>query len=316
MALSQNGWIICLEPERKGLLAGTKVHLTQCISCEVKECPVKAQLFSAYFPQWVDLENSPLNGKIMELNRTLAGRKKRVHEFYCPKKKTASISCNARSVFCRYNLICGKFDEAETGTGFIKSIRWRRVMIYVVMYLDGTSDVVNRNDFATVDIDRVERVYPGSYEVKIVSELVPLGEEKEKLAETVESFNQKYKGGVVTANGLVNFDEWFTNGSNGDTAVIPEKVLVPQKTYKVQKIKDTVEISESNGAAKIDKIPGKVEKVEKVEKPVEKAGRAVLKNKAKEAEKQVSIFEAQQQIEAEAKKNKPKQKKEKIVKKK
>ena len=66
-------------------------------------------------------------------------------------------------------------------------------MIYVVMYLDGTSDVVNRNDFATVDIDRVERVYPGSYEVKDRFRACSLRREKEKLAETVESFNQKYK---------------------------------------------------------------------------------------------------------------------------
>ena len=59
----------------------------------------------------------------------------------------------------------------------------------------------------------------------------------------------------MTANGLVEF---CMSGSETARTVTPllflRKVLVPQKTYKVQKIKDTVEISESNGAAKIDKI--------------------------------------------------------------
>ena len=179
-------------------------------------------------------------------------------------------------------------------------------MIYVVMYLDGTSEVVNRNDFPNVDINRVDRVYPGSYEVKVVSELVPLGEEKEKLSETIEAFNKKYTGGVVTSDGLVSFEEWFLKASSGDSAVIPEKVLVPQKTYRIMKIKGETEISEGKGAEKIDektlikKQPVKTartepEKVEVKEvKEVKKAGAAKVvkekKNQKFEA-KQSSIFD-------------------------
>lgn len=114
-------------------------------------------------------------------------------------------------------------------------------MVYFVMYLDGTTELVGKNDLGTVDIDKVERVYPGNYEVRIVSELVPLGEEKEKLEETIAAFKEKYTGSVVSGDGLVDFESWFENASNGDSAIIPEKVLVPQKTYKVVKIKDVVE---------------------------------------------------------------------------
>ena len=117
-------------------------------------------------------------------------------------------------------------------------------MVYFVMYLDGTTEVVGKNDLGEVDIDKVDRVYPGNYEVRIVSELVPLGEEKEKLEETVAAFKEKYSGSVVSGEGLVDFESWFENASNGDSAIIPEKVLVPQKTYKVVKIKDVVEPAE------------------------------------------------------------------------
>ena len=117
-------------------------------------------------------------------------------------------------------------------------------MVYFVMYLDGTTEVVGKNDLGTVDIDKVDRVYPGNYEVKIVSELVPLGEEKEKLEETIAAFKERYSGSVVSGEGLVDFESWFENASNGDSAIIPEKVLVPQKTYKVVKIKDVVEPAE------------------------------------------------------------------------
>lgn len=125
-------------------------------------------------------------------------------------------------------------------------------MVYFVMYLDGTTEVVGKNDLGEVDIDRVDRVYPGNYEVRIVSELVPLGEEKEKLEETVAAFKEKYSGSVVSGDGLVDFESWFENASNGDSAIIPEKVLVPQKTYKVVKIKDVVE----PGEARIEKAAG------------------------------------------------------------
>ena len=143
-------------------------------------------------------------------------------------------------------------------------------MIYVVMYLDGTSEVVDRSRFTDVDIDKVERVYPGNYEVTVVSELVPLGEEQEKLTETVATFKNKYNGAVVTTDGMVEFEEWFKNSATGDSAVIPEKVLVPQKTYKIRKIKGTAVVSDGKGASKVD-IPEEVKKPEKkVEKKAEK----------------------------------------------
>ncbi len=281
----ENGWIICFEPEEKGLLQGTKVHSTECISCPVHDCTAKGLLFQQWFPAWADLDQSPLNGKIMELNKALMGRRKSSEsQLYCPKKKQATTACTARSVFCRYNLICGRH-ENRTGTNFIRSIRWRKVMIYVVMYLDGTSEVVSRNDLPKIDINRVQRVYPGSYEVRVVSELVPLGEEKEKLSETVAAFKQKYKGGVVTSDGLVNFEEWFMKASSGDSAVIPEKVLVPQKTYKIMKIKDDGQISEGKGAARVDEdVPAPVKKPSAVPQ--------AKKKNQKIEDKQPSIFDA------------------------
>jgi len=249
MANFLNGsWTVCEEPEFFGLMPGTKVHLSQCIACSREFCPVKPQLFTAFFPEWIELRESPLNIKIIELNKSLAKRRK-LAQLYCPKKKQASQECSAHSYFCKYNLICGAFNE-RTGKNFIKSLRWRKEMVYFVMYLDGTTELVGKNDLGTVDIDKVDRVYPGNYEVRIVSELVPLGEEKEKLEETIAAFKEKYSGNVVSGEGLVDFESWFENASNGDSAIIPEKVLVPQKTYKVIKIKDVVEPAEmKNGKA-------------------------------------------------------------------
>lgn len=238
-----NSWTVCEDPEFFGLMPGTKVHLSQCISCRREFCSVKPLLFSAFFPEWVELSDSPLNPKIIELNKSLA-KKRKLAQLYCPKKKQASQDCGAYSNFCRYNLICGAFSERK-GKNFIKSLRWRKEMVYFVMYLDGTTELVGKNDLGNVDIDKVERVYPGNYEVRIVSELVPLGEEKEKLEETVSAFKEKYSGSVVSGEGLVDFESWFENASNGDSAIIPEKVLVPQKTYKVMKIKDVVEPAET-----------------------------------------------------------------------
>jgi len=269
MVISQNSWITCLEPELRDLFPGTKVHFTECIQCEIKGCPIKGDLFSRYFPRWVSLEESSLNGKIIELNKTLTKRKKGVSQLYCPKRKKATTSCSARQTFCRYNIICGRYTKRHS-EDFIKSIRWRKVMIYVVMYLDGTSEVVDRSRFSDVDIDKVERVYPGNYEVTVVSELVPLGEEQEKLTETVTTFRDKYNGAVVTTDGMVEFEEWFKNSATGDSAVIPEKVLVPQKTYRVKKIKGTAEISSGKGAKKVN-VPVDVKKpVEKAQAPAEK----------------------------------------------
>ena len=288
MAVSQNSWITCLEPELRGLFPGTKVHFTECIQCEIKGCPIKGYLFSHYFPKWVSLEESNLNKKIIELNKTLARRKKGTSQLYCPKKKNASTSCTAGTKFCRYNIICGRYTKRNTKE-FIKSIRWRKVMIYVVMYLDGTSEVVDRSRFSDVDIDKVERVYPGNYEVTVVSELVPLGEEKEKLTETVATFKDKYNGAVVTTDGMVEFEEWFKNSSTGDSAVIPEKVLVPQKTYKVRKIKGMSAVSGGKGAKKVD-VPEEV-------KPAQKPSK-----KKVEDDRQASLFNEPEKKDAPAKK--------------
>ena len=166
-------------------------------------------------------------------------------------------------------------------------------MVYFVMYLDGTTEVVGKNDLGEVDIDKVDRVYPGNYEVRIVSELVPLGEEKEKLEETVAAFKEKYSGSVVSGEGLVDFESWFENASNGDSAIIPEKVLVPQKTYKVVKIKDVVE-------------PAEV-KIEKAAEPeiVPEAKPEPKKENAKPApaqDVQESIFDSAEQPAEESKK--------------
>lgn len=159
-------------------------------------------------------------------------------------------------------------------------------MIYVVMYLDGTSEVVDRSRFSDVDIDKVEKVYPGNYEVTVVSELVPLGEEKEKLTETVETFKDKYNGAVVTTDGMVEFEEWFKNSATGDSAVIPEKVLVPQKTYKVRKIKTgETTISGGKGATKVDV-------------SAERKNSVPVKKKA-EDDRQASLFNEPEKKEAE-----------------
>ena len=234
---SRNGWITCLDSEFCDLLPGTKVRLTQCLACKNRFCPVKSEVFAVCFPEWIPLSEARLNAKIIELNKKLQRRKMSLSQLCCPKKKQVS-SCSARSVFCKYNQICGVNQKRE-GAEFIRSIRWRREMIYYVMYLDGTSEIVNRNDFVNVDIEKVERVYPGNYEVRVVSELVPLGEEQAKMNETIASFKEKYTGEVVTNEGLVEFQEWFEKASVGESAVIPEKILVPQKTYRVVKIKDS-----------------------------------------------------------------------------
>lgn len=157
-------------------------------------------------------------------------------------------------------------------------------MIYVVMYLDGTSEVVDRSSFSGVDIDKVERVYPGNYEVTVVSELVPLGEEQQKLTETVATFVNKYNGAVVTTEGMVEFEEWFKNSATGDSAVIPEKVLVPQKTYKVSRIRGKASISGAKGAKKVD-IPIEVKKPEKKAEKLEKKAEKPEKKAEKPAEK-------------------------------
>ncbi|MBP5202996.1 hypothetical protein J6253_09695, partial [bacterium] len=122
-----NSWTVCEEPEFFGLMQGTKVHLSQCIACPRGFCPVKPQLFTAFFPEWIELRESPLNMKIIELNKGLAKRRK-LAQLYCPKRKQASSECGAFSNFCKYNVICGVYSERK-GKNFIKSLRWRKEMV-------------------------------------------------------------------------------------------------------------------------------------------------------------------------------------------
>ncbi len=299
-----NSWIVCEDPGFSGLMPGTKVHLSQCVSCRREFCPVKPQLFSAFFPEWIELRESPLNQKIIELNKSLA-KKRKLTQLYCPKKKQASQDCGAYTNFCRYNLICGAFTERK-GKNFIKSLRWRKEMVYFVMYLDGTTELVGKNDLGEVDIDRVERVYPGNYEVRIVSELVPLGEEKEKLEETISAFKEKYSGNVVSGSGLIDFESWFENASNGDSAIIPEKVLVPQKTYKVVKIKDVVEPAEVK--AEKNSVPEIVPEVKPEVRPELKSGpkKEAAKSAGAEEEAQGSLFDDGKNPPAETAEEEPK----------
>jgi hypothetical protein len=293
----ENSWIKCFEPEEKGLFPGTKVHYSECISCPIKECAAKGLLFSHCFPANIDAEKAPLNKKVMELNNALKRRKKGVSQLYCPKKKNATTNCTARTTFCKYNVICGRNTGAKKDS-FIRSIRWRKVMIYVVKYLDGTSGVVNRGEFNAVDINKVEKVYTANYEVQIVSELVPIGEESSKLDETVSAFREKYNGNVVTHDGMVDFADWFDSAANGDSAVIPEKILVPQKTYKVVKVKSVPKLSGKKGLPEKEFSPSnKEEKVsdEKKDQPVQSksAHEKPAKTKKVEIEKndQPSLFE-------------------------
>ena len=301
-----NSWTVCEEPGFFGLMQGTKIHLSQCISCPREFCPVKPQLFTAFFPEWIELRESPLNMKIIELNKGLAKRRK-LTQLYCPKKKQASSECGAFLNFCRYNVICGVYSERK-GKNFIKSLRWRKEMVYFVMYLDGTTEVVGKNDLGDVDIDRVDRVYPGNYEVKIVSELVPLGEEKEKLEETIAAFKEKYSGNVVSGEGLVDFESWFENASNGESAIIPEKVLVPQKTYKVVKIKDVVEPAEVKSGKPV--VPETVPEARPEVKPEPKQE----KTKTAQAENtQESLFDDAKQSETPAEESKKRGRKKKTA---
>jgi len=301
----ENSWITCLEPEKKGLFPGTKVHFTQCIACDVPDCAAKGMLFAYFFPADVNAADAPLNKKVMELNDALKRRKKGVSQLYCPKKKNATTNCTAKISFCRYNTICGRNTGAKKEE-FIRSIRWRKAMIYVVKYLDGTTAVVDRNDFSSVDIDKVEKVYSASYEVKIVSELVPLGEESSKLNETVSVFNEKYNGNVVTHDGMVTFEEWFKNSSNGDSAVIPEKILVPQKTYKVIKVKSIPEISARKGIKEIETPvePASDSKEEKKHTPekMEKPKTSVKKAAPAKNNDQPSLFDTEVKTEEEQEK--------------
>ena len=228
-------WVTCLFPEQLGLLAGAKVHLPQCLSCTVAGCPRKADAFRAFFTEQMSLSASSLNRKIMDLNEKLDTAKKR-GDLYCPRKGTLTTKCVGLSSFCRYNLICGRFKE-RTGRLFIRSLRWRRTMVYVVKFRNGEVRQIEKADLATLNIDLVEVVYPGTTQVEVVTELVPQGEEQERLSDTVASFREKYNGKVVCDRGMIDFGEWFASAATGDRALIPERALVPLKTYRIVKVK-------------------------------------------------------------------------------
>ncbi|HNT28287.1 MAG TPA: hypothetical protein PKH10_08940 [bacterium] len=228
-------WVTCLFPEQLGLLAGAKVHLPQCLSCPVTGCPRKADAFRSFFTEQVALSSSSLNRKIMDLNEKLDSAKKR-GDLYCPRKGSLTTKCSGLSSFCRYNLICGRFKE-RTGRLFIRSLRWRRTMVYVVKFRNGEVRQIEKGDLATLNIDLVEVVYPGTTRVEVVTELVPQGEEQERLSDTIASFREKYNGKVVCDRGMVDFGEWFASAATGDHALIPERALVPLKTYRIVKIK-------------------------------------------------------------------------------
>ncbi len=234
MAISQ--WISCFFPEKRGLFTGAKIHLSDCLSCPISICPAKGILFEAFFPKDITPDESPLNRKLIDLNKKLQKKKVPVSRRYCPLKTTPDERCRGRISFCRYNLICEKFDKRDT-KGFIRALRWRKTMIYLVQMKDGTSTVVDKKEFDSVDIDYVEKVYTAQYEVRVVTELVPEGEETERFTEVITAFEDKYRGDVVVSGGLLPFQQWFSDASTGESAYIPDKVLVPVKTYKVVKIK-------------------------------------------------------------------------------
>ena len=110
-------------------------------------------------------------------------------------------------------------------------------MVYVVKFRNGEVRQIEKGDLATLNIDLVEVVYPGTTRVEVVTELVPQGEEQERLSDTIASFREKYNGKVVCDRGMVDFGEWFASAATGDHALIPERALVPLKTYRIVKIK-------------------------------------------------------------------------------
>jgi len=229
-------WVVCLYPEAKGFYSGAKVHLTQCMDCEMFSCKMKILPFQIYFQQSVSLTKSPINKRLLELNSKLTKRKYGSSRLYCPKKENLSLKCGGLTKFCKYNVLCNKFIKKE-GKNFIKSIRWRRQMIYIVKFYDGTMAQVDKRELGEINIDNVEIVYPGNLSVEIVTELVPQGTEMDRLEETVAAFKDKYRGDVVTTEGVFDFGEWFEDSKTGDSAIVPEKALVPVKSYKVVKIK-------------------------------------------------------------------------------
>ena len=143
-------------------------------------------------------------------------------------------------------------------------------MIYLVQMKDGSSSVVEKKDFGTINIDGVEKVYTANYEVRVVTELVPVGEEAQQFSEVIASFEEKYHGDVVLSDGMHPFTEWFSSAATGEIAYIPEKVLVPVKTYKVMRIKNGVDAVQPTPVV----APAKKVEAPQVEKEVKSPKRA------------------------------------------
>lgn len=285
MAISY--WVSCYHPDEKGLFSGAKVHLSDCVSCSFALCSAKGYLFEAYFSRWLFLEETPLNRKLVVLNQKLQRRKVPASRRYCPLKTVPTERCHGTKRFCKYNIVCEKYNK-RTGQEFIRALRWRKVMIYLVQMKDGSSSVVEKKDFGTINIDGVEKVYTANYEVRVVTELVPAGEEAQQFSEVIASFEEKYHGDIVLSDGMHPFTEWFSSAATGEIAYIPEKVLVPVKTYKVMRIKNSTDLAQPTPVAVLAK---KVE-APKAEKEVKSTVQPPKKAKKQKTEKgQAGLFD-------------------------
>ncbi|MFO7734780.1 MAG: hypothetical protein R6W70_01040, partial [bacterium] len=243
MAHPKEEWIKCVLPLEKNVFPGSKIHFSECVFCSVEYCDRKGVVFSWFFPRLLTLDDTSLNRKLVKMNFENSKKKRGRMRRFCPVRRAGSRSCSGLKTFCRYNMICGRYTGKERhGNLFIRSIRWREVMMYVVKFEDGTVKTMKKSEFNDVDIDSVDKVFTGNYEIKVVSELVPKGEEQEHFSEILKTFREKYKGCVVNGDGIVTFGEWFREAEIGESAVIPGKILVPQKKYKVVRIKAPLEL--------------------------------------------------------------------------
>lgn len=275
MAHPKEEWITCVLPLEKNVFPGSKIHFSECVFCSVVYCDRKGIVFSWFFPRLITLNDTSLNRKLVKMNLENSKKRRGRMRRFCPVRRAGSRSCKGLKTFCRYNMICGRYTGKERhGNLFIRSIRWREVMIYVVKFEDGTVKTMKKNEFNDVDIDSVDKVFTGNYEIKVVSELVPKGEEQEHFGEMLKSFREKYKGCVVNGDGIVTFGDWFREAEIGESAVIPGKILVPQKKYKVVRIKAPVELKkmglEENESLFMEEVEKEKNKKEKLEKVPEK----------------------------------------------
>lgn len=244
-------WYTCIYPELKGLLTGTSVSAPTCMGCEISACRVKKDLFYDSFSEFLTLDVKGFNRKVYELNFKLIKRRFSFSRLYCPKRVKPTTKCPGLIRVCRFNIICNKINISKDVVR-LKSIRWRRGMVYVVKFRDGSIKTLNKEQFGKMSIDDVEIVYPGTLELHVVTELVPQGEEEKRLEDIIAAFTQKYEGVVVDEEGLHDFNEWFQNSKSGSVAVIPEKALVPVKSFKVSKIKNDELAKKSKKTKKSD----------------------------------------------------------------